>query len=303
VEEAQVQNYETQRAEFEAYIAHSTRRRAPSTGIVYWQLNKGWPTLLWDLYNYDSDQAGSYFGAKKANERLHVLYTYDDGTVSVDNLGSALESGLSVQARVYDAAGDLLSSQRSRTLSVPPQGVASRLLKPRVPAGTKPPAPARTYFVELLLRRGRNLIDRNVYWLSTQPDVVDWSRTIGLPQATMSRYASLVGLHALPRATLAVRARTHSAPGPDGADRDTELTITNTSRTRTVAFFIRGDLRRGTASGKAVLSALWSDNDITLWPGESQTLSVRYRGSDLKGSRPVVTVGAWNITRAAVIAH
>ena len=51
VEEAQVQNYETQRAEFEAYIDHSTNSGPPSTGIVYWQLNKGWPTLLWDLYN------------------------------------------------------------------------------------------------------------------------------------------------------------------------------------------------------------------------------------------------------------
>ena len=34
---------------------------------MYWQVNKGWPTLLWDLYNEDGDQAGSYFGAKKAN--------------------------------------------------------------------------------------------------------------------------------------------------------------------------------------------------------------------------------------------
>ncbi|HEX4671996.1 MAG TPA: hypothetical protein VH279_06995, partial [Solirubrobacteraceae bacterium] len=67
VQEAQVQNYETQRSEFEAYIDHSTNKDAPSTGVVYWQLNKGWPTLLWDLYNNDYDQAGSYFGAKKAN--------------------------------------------------------------------------------------------------------------------------------------------------------------------------------------------------------------------------------------------
>jgi len=86
-EEAQVQNYETQRAEFEAYIDHSQNKRAPSTGIVYWQLNKGWPTLLWDLYNQDTDQAGSYFGAKKANEPLHALYAYDSGTVALDNLG------------------------------------------------------------------------------------------------------------------------------------------------------------------------------------------------------------------------
>ncbi|MGN6170006.1 MAG: glycosyl hydrolase 2 galactose-binding domain-containing protein, partial [Solirubrobacteraceae bacterium] len=83
VEKAQVQNYDTQRAEFEAYLDHSTRRKAPSTGIVYWQVNKGWPTLLWDLFNYDFDQAGSFFGAKKANETLHVLYAYDNGSVAV----------------------------------------------------------------------------------------------------------------------------------------------------------------------------------------------------------------------------
>ena len=76
VEEAQVQNYETQRAEFEAYIDHSTNAAAPSTGIVYWQLNKGWPTLLWDLYNYDFDQAGQLLrrqeGQRAAARPLHV---------------------------------------------------------------------------------------------------------------------------------------------------------------------------------------------------------------------------------------
>jgi exo-1,4-beta-D-glucosaminidase len=168
------------------------------------------------------------------------------------------------------------------------------MLRPRVPAATTPPRRARTYFVELLLRRGRALIDRNVYWRSTQADAIDWSKTIGLPQATMTRYASLVGLHALARATLAVHARTQSAPGPDGADRVTQVTITNTSRMHAVAFFIRADLRRAAASGSAILSALWSDNDITLWPGESQTLSVTYRTADLNGARPVVTIRAWN---------
>jgi Exo-beta-D-glucosaminidase Ig-fold domain len=40
----------------------------------------------------------------------------------------------------------------------------------------------------------------------------------------------------------------------------------------------------------------WSDNDITLWPGESQTLHVSYRRRDLNGASPVVTVGGWNLT-------
>ncbi len=91
--EAQVQNYETQRAEFEAYIDHSTDTPTPSTGIDYWMLNKGMPTLLWDLYNQEFDQAGSYFGAQEANRPLHVLYAYDTNTVGVDNLTGASAAG------------------------------------------------------------------------------------------------------------------------------------------------------------------------------------------------------------------
>ncbi len=301
VEEAQVQNYETQRAEFEAYIDHSTNSQAPSTGIVYWQLNKGWPTLLWDLYNQDYDQAGSYFGAKKANEALHVLYTYDDGTVSVDNLAGWAQDGLSVEARVYGVNGALLDDQTANGVSVAGQGVARGLLHPSVPAATAPPTPARTYFVELLLRRAGRVLDRNVYWLSTQHDQVDWSQTIGNPQATMTQFADLTQLQALPAATLRVTAHTEPWAGDRGADTQTDVTITNTSTTPTVAFFLRADVRRGSASGvpaagdNQVVPIMWSDNDVTLWPGESETLHATYRRSDLHGAAPVVSVSGWNV--------
>jgi len=297
VEEAQVQNYETQRAEFEAYIDHSTNAEAPSTGIVYWQLNKGWPTLLWDLYNHDFDQAGSYFGAKKANELVHVLYTYDDGTVSVDNLGALTQSGLSVEAKVYAVDGQLLDDQTASGISVNPQGVARELLHPVVPAATTPPTPAKTYFVELLLTRAGEVVDRNVYWLSTQRDVVNWRKTRGNPQATMSRYGDLAQLRSLAPATVSVTTSTH----PEGNDTETDATITNTSTNPTVAFFLRANVRRGSASGQPakgdneVLPIIWSDNDITLWPGESETLRATYASSALHGATPVVSVSGWNV--------
>ncbi|HTP20330.1 MAG TPA: hypothetical protein VMJ65_12050 [Solirubrobacteraceae bacterium] len=301
VEEAQVQNYETQRAEFEAYIDHSTNAEAPSTGIVYWQLNKGWPTLLWDLYNYDFDQAGSYFGAKKANEPLHVLYAYDDGTVSVDNLGALEQSGLSVEAKVYAVDGRLLDDQTASGISVDPQGVARNLIRPAVPSTTTPPTPAQTYFVEVLLTRGGEVVDRNVYWLSTQRDVVNWRETRGNPQATMSRYGNLTQLRSLAPATVNVTASTHPGTVADGNDTETDVTITNTSTTPNVAFFLRADVRRGTASGvpaagdNEALPIAWSDNDITLWPGESETLHAAYKGSALRGASPVVSVFGWNV--------
>jgi exo-1,4-beta-D-glucosaminidase len=304
VEEAQVQNYETQRAEFEGYIDHSTNAQAPSTGIVYWQLNKGWPTLLWDLYNHDYDQAGSYFGAKKANEPVHVLYTYDDGTVSVDNLSRSAERGLSVEAKVYTAAGRLLDDQTASGVSVGSQGVARDVIHPVVPATTAPPAPAQTYFVELLLTGSRgDVVDRNVYWLSTQQDIVNWAKTQGNPQATMTQFANLGQLQKLARANVSVTA--HSRPawsaGSGGNDTETDVTITNTSTKPTVAFFLRADVRRGSTSGapapgdNELLPIMWSDNDMTLWPGESETLSATYASSALDGAAPVVSVSGWNV--------
>ncbi len=298
VEEAQVQNYETQRAEFEAYIDHSTNKDAPSTGIVYWQLNKGWPTLLWDLYNHDFDQAGSYFGAKKANESLHVLYAYDNASVSVDNLGNRDRDGLSVQAKVYGVDGKLLDDQTASGVSVSGQGVATGVLHPSVPAATTPPASPKTYFVELLLRHHGAVFDRNVYWLSTQPDVVNWDKTIGNPQATMSQFANLGQLQGLAPARVSVRAHTSSDRGGRAT---TSVTITNTSSKPTVAFFLRADIRRGSASGRPaggddeVLPVFWSDDDVTLWPGESETLHASYRRSDLRGASPVVSLSAWNV--------
>ena len=298
--EAQVQDYETQRAEFEAYIEHSTRRKAPSTGIVYWQLNKGWPTLLWDLYNHDFDQAGSYFGAKKANESLHALYAYDDGSVAVDNLGARTERGLSLQANVYALDGRLLDHKARSGITLKSQGIATNVLHPAVPATTKP-TPPRTYFVELLLRRHGQVLDRNVYWLSTHKDLVNWRKTIGNTHAKMKQFANLEALHSLPAADITVTAHTHPQRAADGSDTVTDLTVKNISSTSTVAFFLRADIRRGSASGvpnrgdNEVLPVFWSDNDITLWPGESETLHASYRTADLDGASPVVSVFGWNV--------
>lgn len=307
VKMGQVANYETQRAQFEAYIDHSVGQPTPATGLVYWQLNKGWPTLLWSLYNYEYDQPGSYFGAKKANQPLHVLYAYDEGTVTVDNLSGQTQSDLSVVAKVYDIQGKLLDERSAGSLSIPAQGVHTGLLTPRVPASTLPPAPAHTYFVELVMKQGASTVDRNVYWLSTQGDRVNWPATLGRPQARMRQYADLTALQGLPTASLRVTATTRPEAGP-GTDTVTEVTIANISKRPTVGFFLRADVRRGSATGipaagdNQVLPVFWSDNDVTLWPGESQVLRASYRSSALLGQSAVVSVSGWNAPSSIVAA-
>jgi exo-1,4-beta-D-glucosaminidase len=308
VEKAQVQNYENTRAQFEAYIDHSTSKPTPSTGTIYWQVNKGWPSLLWNLYNSDGDQAGSYFGAQEANRSLHVLYALDTGAVTVDNLTGSRQSGLSVESRVYSLAGRLLDDQHSGPLALSSQGVINNVVRPKVPAATTAPAPAKVYFVQLLLSRNGTVLDNNVYWLSTQPDVVNWPKTLGSPQATLSSHANLRGLNSLPAAAVQVRAVTSSQRGPAGADLVTRVTITNTSAASTVAFFLRADVRRGTPTGvlapgdNELQSSTWSNDDITLWPGQSQTLTVSYDSTDLHGATPVISVSGWNVAARDIAA-
>jgi len=305
VEQAQALDYEDTRAQFEAFIDHSASTPVPATGTIYWQMNKGWPSLLWNLYGNDGDQAGSYFGVAEANRTLHALYALDNGTVTLDNLGNTVASGLSVEARVYSLAGAVLNDQTLTGVTLRGQQVMNKVLTPVVPkAGS---TPVQTYFVELLLSQNGSVVDRNVYWLSTKQDATNWKKTLGNPAGVITTYAGLQGLSGLKTSAVAATATTARQAGPDGADLATTVTIKNTS-SATVAFLLRADVRRGTASG-AVLSgdnelqsSTWQGNDITLFPGESQTLVVAYDSADLQGATPVISLSGWNVAMTDIAA-
>ncbi len=298
---AQMGGYEVTRAQFESYLGHSADTANPSTGVIYWMANKAWPSLHWNLYNYDLDQPGVYFGALKAGEPVHIMYDYADGSVKAANLTRSPQNGLSATARVIDLNGSVRSTAH-KPVSLGSQDVRT-VLQPSVPAGT-----SRTYFLELTLTRDGKTVSRNVYWLSTAKDSVDWSKTLGSGSGAVFQpdgYADLTGLQKLPTATVQASASTHRS----GADSVTTVTIRNTSRTPVPTVFTRADVRRGTADGHRqggddqVLPVTWNDNDVTLWPGQSQTLTVRYRTSDLHGAQPVVTLTGRNIPDQTIAAH
>ncbi|GLY63592.1 glycoside hydrolase family 2 protein [Amycolatopsis taiwanensis] len=269
---AQLANYENTRAQFEAFLDHSVDPDNPSTGVVYWKLNTGWPSLLWSLYNYDGDQPGAFYGAQKANKPLHALLSYDDNTVAVNNLGPGTQRDLSVEVKVHDLSGNVLDDRQASGISLNSQEVRTGVLKPALPAS------GPVYFVELILSQHGKVVDRNVYWRSTQPDVVDWPATQGEPQATMKQYANLQGLRTLPASHVSVTATTP-------VKGRTSVTITNTSNV--VAFFVRADLTQAR-------SATWDENDIVLWPGQSQVITAGYDAAELPGAKPVVTVSGFN---------
>jgi len=314
VRKGQAINYETVRAHFEAYIDHSTRADSPSTGLDYWMMNKPMPSLLWYFYNYDFDQPGTYFGAKKANESLHVYYAYpapeddpDNRTVGVSNLTGQTESGLSVTAKTYDMEGNVLGTQSASDITLPSQGVMNRILT--IPNPNLPDVggvPQRTYFLELLLKRGSQVVDRNVYWLSTVNDIPTYT---GRAYPNLSTYGDLRNLQTptqdpqhglLPKTTVDACAVTHPQAGANGGGQAMATDVTVTNHSDTLAFLLRVDVRRGSGStpdagDNQVRPATYSDNYLTLWPGQSQTITETYDPSLLQGRDPVVSVGGYNV--------
>ncbi len=73
---AQFVNYENFRAMFEAWNA---KLWDDATGLMLWMSHPTWYSTVWQTYDYDFDVNSAYYGARKANEALHVQADPRDG--------------------------------------------------------------------------------------------------------------------------------------------------------------------------------------------------------------------------------
>jgi exo-1,4-beta-D-glucosaminidase len=286
VAKSQLDNYDNARAQFEAFNAHLDAAN-PSTGVIYWMLNNAWPSLHWHLYDYFLNPAGAYFGAKIANEPVHIQYSYDTRAIMVINHTLTGEHGLRAVIRVRNLDGSVAYERRLKDIDL--GGNAARRLA-MLPALN---GLSRTYFIELELASvdGKS-ISRNVYWLSTQADELDWANSTWY-LTPVTRYADLTPLQSLPTATSEV----HVTMRHEGAEDIASVTLTVPSSSKTLALFQHVSLKRS-AGGELMLPILWSDNDVTLWPGESLTLTAHLATPG--AATPVVEVTGWNVPTISV---
>ena len=134
----------------------------PSTGVIYWMLNNAWPSLHWHLYDYFLNPAGAYFGAKMANEPVHIQYSYDTRAIMLVNHTLNHEHGLRAVIRVRNLDGSVPYERRLKNIDLAGNSARQLATLPAV-AGL-----SRTYFIELELASANGKpISRNVYWLSS----------------------------------------------------------------------------------------------------------------------------------------
>ncbi|GAB3929100.1 carbohydrate-binding protein [Kribbella albertanoniae] len=281
VKKAQLAAYENVRAEFESHNRNFSDSSNPSTGLIYWMLNSGWTSLHWQLFDAYLDQNGAYYGAKKANEPLHIQYSYDTKSVAVVNQNHAAASGLTASVKLYNIDGTEKFSQ-SANVTVPGDGGKTTALTIPAVSGL-----TTTYLAKLVLTNSSGVeVSRNVYWLSTKEDTLNWNKTTWYTTPTTS-YADLKGLSSLAQTPVSASASTTTS----GENTITTVTLKNTSTVKTPAFYLDAHV---VANGKPVLPIQWNDNAVSLWPGESTVLRATYRTADLKGASPSVRITGWN---------
>jgi hypothetical protein len=251
---AQFVNYEGYRAMFEA----QSRNRA---GLLLWMSHPAWPSLVWQTYDYYLDPTAGYFGSKKGAEPLHVQWNPTTESVEVVNYNAGPAPGLVVTAKVLNIDGSVPWEQ-SATLDSPEDSTTS-VIDMAYPLGI-----SAVHFIRLELRRGTEVVSENFYWRGVEE-------------------GNFVALRDLP--TVKVGARTTVVQ--DGRRWRLTTELENTSSTP--ALMVRVTVVRE-RSGDRILPALYSDNYVSLMPGERRTIITDLSQSDTRGERPRIVVEGFN---------
>jgi mannosylglycoprotein endo-beta-mannosidase len=272
VQKGQLATYEAFRAMYEGRNAEMFKT---TTGVITWMSHPAQPSFVWQLYHYDLEPNAALYAAKKAAETVHVqLNEANFGIEVVNNKPLALD-GLSVKVTVYNFDGTVSMrepGQRFQTFTLDklPASSTVKAGQIRVSARVTP-----IYFVKLELTGPDGiLLSQNFYWQHVAQDQFD-------------------GLMDLPRVTLDAEASARTE------GENTVVTVTLHNRTPNVALLSHLQLHQK-RSGKRVLPVFYSDNYISLVPGESSTVRIEAATKDLQGDLPLVEVDGFNVDVKAV---
>jgi hypothetical protein len=277
VRKSQLANYEAYRAMYEG---RNAKLFNPSTAVITWMSNPAQPSFVWQFYHHDLEPNSALFAVKKAGEMIHIQLNEQTGEIQVINNLPTLLSGATAYAAVYDLDGSQILKRE-----LPVTGPADTAINLGSLEGPwDKPLLSPVNFVQLQLKDASGkLISQNFYWrgLPGHPD-------------------DLAALDTLKTATLDAKATHHTSDG------NAIITVTLHNPGTQIALMAHLQLRRGkpatdslTNVTSRVLPVFYSDNYISLVPGESRTVIIQADEDDLKGESPLVAIDGWNIAVSA----
>jgi len=262
---AQMLDYVDHRAIFEGMNAHLW---APNSGRMLWMTQPAWPSNTWQILNSDYDTQSSFYGVKKACERVHVQLDLSDYTVAVVNTTNDPRPGLLLSASVYSLDSKLLFHKEDKHEALA-DAVTDGFKLDLAPLF----ASDGVVLVKLELRSpSGEIVSDNFYWLG-------------------AKSASYRRLNRLAPATLAVAARSVRT----GDNIRARVELRNTGATAALAT----KLTLLNADGSRILPAYYTDNYVSLLPGETREIEIEYPVKAVNGA-PQIAIRGWNLATRTI---
>lgn len=257
---AQLANYEAFRGMYESRNATMFQN---TTGIITWMSHPAQPSFVWQLYHYDLEPNASLFAVRKASEPVHVQMNEALRTVQVVNNTPRALSGLRMTQTIYRLDSTTSRQSTVDVATVPASSTATAYtlwVDPHI---------SEVYFVKLDLRDANGaLLSTNFYWKNVAED--DYGLLQSMPTAALR-------ISAVPRQ----------------AGDTTLLDVTVENPTPVIALLAHLQLHRR-SDGARVLPTFYSDNYLTLAPGETRKLSIEAKSEDISGG-PLLLVDGFNV--------
>jgi hypothetical protein len=263
---AQMLDYVDHRAIFEGMNAHLW---APNSGRLLWMTQPAWPSNTWQILNADYDTQSSFYAVKKACEPLHIQLDLSNYNVAVVNTTNNPQTALMLSANVYSLEFKVLLHKEEKT------DAAADALTNGFKLELAPLLSSEgVVIVNLELRRSSGEVaSRNLYWLGA--DNASYRRLNRLPSASLSVVAKSA------RVGENIRVRVELRNTGSGVSLADKLTLLNA-----------GD-------GSRILPAYYSDNYLSVLPGETREVEIEYPANSSNGPAQLALRG-WNLAKQVV---
>ncbi len=282
---AQLAQYEETRAQFEDFAANGW---ATHKMTIYWRLDDGWPSFFASLYGYNMKPAGAYYGAKQGLRPLSIVFDYyatgnhQKANIRVTNQTMKNQNDLRARVRIYDLDGKVRYDRTVKNIAVKAQDVTLILKMPRLQNLTS------TYFIrcELFDSNGKQITD-NDYWQSTTLDDLGPPSNDSAFFLKQVSWADFKALNIMPKVAVEMTGTLHTSGNQD----DFVLTLRNPSKH--IAFFERAAVTKQ-KDGDEVLPIIYSNNYVTIFPGETVKIRGHFRDAELAGKQPWLRLEGYN---------
>lgn len=234
---AWLMNTEGPKAMMEAWQYH----RGP--GVLVWMTHPAWPSMICQTYDYYLEPTSAYFAIKKGSEPVHIFRNPLDGGIYVANNTLKNITAASAEVIILNEKGETVFSKTHVTeipalktgLCITPETTDNK---------------GELLFISLKLKNSEGVvISENFYYVN--------------PLET----GNYTALNRLPEITLSAEYRSVLS----GDKSAVEIKISNPAQFPAIMIRLKAE---NAADGSRILPAFWSDNYLSLMPGESRTITL-----------------------------